>query len=88
MDRLATMLTSILRLQLDGADSGRLPPPVINETGITGVYDIGLDFVPLPHEDALGDLQRALQRYGLKLVPQEAVIDLIVVQNVSRPSAN
>ena len=75
--------------------------PVVDKTGLHGVYDFTLNWVPhwdrfLPGsaggsaaspEDA-NPLFEALQQIGLKLQPATGPIDTIVIDHVERPTAN
>jgi uncharacterized protein (TIGR03435 family) len=62
--------------------------PVVNRTGIAGLYDIHLDF----SIDGTGDhppIPTALeQQLGLKLVPARGTWDVLVIERVERPSGN
>jgi uncharacterized protein (TIGR03435 family) len=62
--------------------------PVINRTGIEGLYDIHLDF----SMDGTGDypsIPVALeQQLGLRLVPARGTREFLVIERVERPSGN
>ena len=65
--------------------------PVVDQTGITGSYDIGFDFNPKPNVDsALPVLDVALkQATGLLLKPQMVPVETIVIDSVDKvPTAN
>jgi uncharacterized protein (TIGR03435 family) len=66
------------------------PVPVLNKTGIEGVYDIALDIRPDPGGDMFTVWQRALQeQLGLKLESQRALIEVLVVDRAEKvPTAN
>jgi uncharacterized protein (TIGR03435 family) len=82
--------------------SGQLGRPVIERSGLTGFFDLTLEWMPqgqLSPEaqailDASPDLNRpsiftALQeQLGLRLVPDTALVDVLVVDSVERPSEN
>jgi uncharacterized protein (TIGR03435 family) len=74
---------SILSVYIQVPDDPRFPPPVIDETGLDGYYDIDLEFMPLPHDDSLEALKRVVRRYGLELVPKKAAIKILVVDRVT-----
>jgi uncharacterized protein (TIGR03435 family) len=74
---------------------------VVDKTGLTGEYDINLDFTreqgqlqaPLegaPRQDPNGpSLFTALQeQLGLKLESQKGPVDMIVIDHIARPSEN
>jgi len=67
--------------------------PVIDKTGLTGVYDLEFVYTPeylLARSDDPGDisLRDALTRFGLKLEPQKTMIEYIVVDHAVKPSPN
>ncbi len=67
--------------------------PVIDKTGLTGVYDLEFAYTPeylLARSDDPGDisLRDALARFGLKLEPQKTMIEYIVVDHAVKPSPN
>lgn len=76
------------------------PRPVIDKTGLTGVYDFTLAFTPdfppgasidsLPPElQKLPALQDAVEeQLGLKLVPAKGPVPNYVIDQVNEPSAN
>ena len=66
------------------------PVPVIDKTGIDGVYDIALDINTDRGGDAFAVWQRALQeQLGLKLEAQKAAVEVLVIDHVERiPTGN
>jgi uncharacterized protein (TIGR03435 family) len=62
--------------------------PVINRTGIEGLYDIHLDF----SMDGTGDypaIPAALeQQLGLRLVPARGTREFLIIERVGRPTEN
>jgi uncharacterized protein (TIGR03435 family) len=76
------------------------PRPVIDETGLTGVYDFTLSFAPeLPPDVAIDSLPPELQnrptlpdavqeQLGLRLVPAKGPVDNYVIDRVDKPSEN
>jgi uncharacterized protein (TIGR03435 family) len=74
--------------------------PVIDQTGLNGTFDYTLEWVPEPDGPLLPDAKsqpdlggptfsEALRKQlGLKLVPEKAPIDVIVLDRVEHPSAN
>jgi uncharacterized protein (TIGR03435 family) len=93
MDKLAQTLTSVLSRELDRM--------VVDQTGITGTYDIVLAWSPADRSAVLADASTgngepagpsiftALQEQaGLKLVSAKAAVQTLVVDHVEQPSAN
>jgi uncharacterized protein (TIGR03435 family) len=65
--------------------------PVTNKTGISGTYDIELDYASANDPNStLPDLFTALQEeLGLKLVPQRIPVEILVIDHVDRvPTEN
>jgi uncharacterized protein (TIGR03435 family) len=69
--------------------------PVIDKTGLTGLFDIHLEYVRDIGADALpGDtggesIFTALQeQLGLKLTPDKGPVEVLVIDHVDRPSEN
>jgi uncharacterized protein (TIGR03435 family) len=78
--------------------------PVVDQTGLTGRYDFTLNFTPDgamaallggpppptgDNPDAAPDLFAAFQQQlGLKLEPTKALVDVMVIDKVERPSEN
>jgi hypothetical protein len=58
-------------------------PPIIDQTGLKGFYDIA--FHPRPDEDLRGAIVREL---GLQLTPQRRPVDVVVVDGCARPTLN
>ncbi len=78
----------------------RFDRPVVENTGLKGLYDIHLKF---PRDDTPGDafnsaarragwddsIFDAMQRQlGLKLVPGTGPVDVLIIDHVERPSGN
>ncbi len=84
--------------------SNILDKPVVNQTGLTGRYDFLLKFTPDPSQvanfgglapgnatdpDAPPDIFSAFQQQlGLKLESTKALVDVIVIEKIERPSEN
>ncbi len=83
--------------------SAALGRPVVDRTGLTGLYDLSLqwDDAPIPEGGVLGldvpatpgnqrgSIFTAIQeQLGLRLEPQKVPVDVIVVDRMERPSAN
>jgi uncharacterized protein (TIGR03435 family) len=75
----------------DGIGADR---PVIDKTGLTGKYDIRLEATPEfrinnnPQPDDLRIFDAIQQQLGLKLEAQKAMIEVLVVDRMDKPSAN
>lgn len=70
--------------------TGFVGAPVTDDTGLTGEYDFTLDWVQNPAADAAGpSLFTALrEQVGLRLVPAEKAVPVIVIDRIERPSEN
>jgi uncharacterized protein (TIGR03435 family) len=68
--------------------------PVVDKTGLTGTYDIKLEatigslLTRDPEETDISLATAVQEQLGLKLVPQNAMVDVIVVDHVENPSEN
>ena len=68
--------------------------PVIDKTGLTGKYEIRLEATPEfrinnnPQPEDLRIFDAIQQQLGLKLEPQKAGIEVLVVDRMDKPSAN
>ena len=69
--------------------------PVVNETGLAGRWDFTLRWTPdgLKGDDAAADAAPGLftamkEQLGLKLEPAKGPVEVLVVDGVTRPSAN
>jgi uncharacterized protein (TIGR03435 family) len=77
--------------------------PVLDKTGLTGIYDFTLDWVPEAPPTSSPDAANGLtlpgvpgaslfsalqQQLGLKLEPGKSPIEVIVIDHVERPSGN
>jgi uncharacterized protein (TIGR03435 family) len=83
-----------------GNISPGLDRPVIDKTGVEGVFDIHLEFAPdqstpgymgggKPATDgAAQSIFPAIQELGLKLEPARGPVEFLVVDRVERPSEN
>jgi len=73
-----------------------LDRPVVDRTGLAGTYNIRLTYSPetSAHREQGPDLSdidvfSALQRQlGLKLVPEKALVDVVVIDHAEKPSPN
>ena len=65
---------------------------VLDQTGLTGNYDITLE-VPMPENYAAADadsliIEALADQMGLKLESRKAVVDTIVIERIEEPSEN
>lgn len=81
----AATLTEFIRLFGDFVDR-----PVVDESGLTGTFDLELEFTTTPAATPGSDLTvvfTALQeQLGLRLEPKRAQVDVLVVDSVSPPT--
>jgi uncharacterized protein (TIGR03435 family) len=75
--------------------SARLDRPVVDQTGLTGSYDISLPLTkatganPFANVgDEEGSVESGLEQLGLKLVPAKIEADGLVVDHIERPPEN
>ncbi len=75
--------------------SGELNLPVVDKTGITGLYDITLSYTPqrlLDAPDYAGNgisvFTALQQQLGLKLEESKGPVEVLVVDHAEKPSAN
>jgi bla regulator protein blaR1 len=62
---------------------------IVNQTGLTGIYDITLTWSERPELGNAPDLSTAVQQQlGLKLVRTKAPVEIIVIDSIDRPSEN
>jgi len=81
--------------QFIGILRGELKRPVLDATGIRGVFDVELDWAPANVRDATAtpDNRPSLftvigEKLGLKLVPAKTAIDVLVVDHAEKASEN
>jgi uncharacterized protein (TIGR03435 family) len=71
---------------------GALGRPVVDKTGLTGMWDFVMEFTPEGSGDAVASgptfLQALKEQLGLKLESEKGPVDSLVVDHVERPSAN
>jgi uncharacterized protein (TIGR03435 family) len=79
---------------------GDIDRPVLNKTGLAGMFDVAIEFTPQlvssspldanSHRDITGPtFQEALRdQDGLRLEPQMGAMDFLVVSYVEEPSPN
>jgi uncharacterized protein (TIGR03435 family) len=72
-----------------------LDRPVVDQTGLTGFYDIKMEATPEYRMSRQADGERDIsvfdavqQQLGLKLKPSRALIEVLVVDHIEKPSEN
>jgi uncharacterized protein (TIGR03435 family) len=74
--------------------SFHLDRPVVDRTGLTGTYDFKIDATPESRIDGNSDpneisiFTAVKEQLGLKLEPQKAMVEILVIDRVEKPSAN
>jgi len=68
---------------------GSIGETVVDGTGLTGLYDVNLDFnVDESKADESPTVFEAVQRIGLKLEARKGPVEVVVIDHVEKPSAN
>ena len=68
--------------------------PVVDKTGLTGLYDFFVEATPEwrinnnPQPEDVSVFSAVQDQLGLKLEPQKAMIDILVVDHMDKPSPN
>lgn len=93
MDEFAGRLSQLLRAPIfDRASRTSLSAaralPVVNETGLGGIYDIVLQFPPKLQDDVFSTWQVELRSLGLALAAKRTELDTVVVDRLDRPTPN
>lgn len=79
---------------LDGIANSFLDRPVVDQTGLTGTYDLKLVYTPdlrsnrEPDPADISIFTAVQNQLGLKLVPQKAPVEILVVDHVEKPTEN
>jgi uncharacterized protein (TIGR03435 family) len=81
-------MTQLVKVLRDFGNPGR---PLVDKTGLTGTFDIHLEFSP--DEDAVDaaipSIFTALQeQLGLRLESSKGPVEVLVIDRVERPGAN
>lgn len=84
---------AITMARLAGQLGGMVDGPVTDKTGLTGKYDITLDWAPdglgAASEDAGPSIYTAVQeQLGLKLEPTKGPVAVLVIDHVEKPTEN
>jgi len=62
--------------------------PVVDETGLTGMFELRLDWSDAPDGDKPVLFTALREQLGLKLEPAERPMEVIVIDSVDRPTPN
>lgn len=68
--------------------------PILDKTGLTGTYDYRIEAAPwfrMINNPQLGDISvfdAVQEQLGLKLEPQKAMVEILVVDHIEKPSGN
>jgi uncharacterized protein (TIGR03435 family) len=73
-----------------------LDRPVLDKTGLTGTYDLAITYTPdirsnretEPDANDVNIFTAVQERLGLKLVAQKAMVEILVVDHIEKPSEN
>jgi uncharacterized protein (TIGR03435 family) len=94
-DYQVTMPKTTMDGVLRGISNAFLDRPVLDKTGLAGTYDLRLTYTPdIPSNRASSDpadisiFDAVQDQLGLKLEPQKAMIEVLVVDHVEKPSEN
>jgi uncharacterized protein (TIGR03435 family) len=72
--------------------SGNLDRPVLDKTGLTGNYDYKMEWATDPASEADSNapsiFTAAQEELGLKLEPKKAPVEVLVIDQVTKPSEN
>lgn len=83
-----------MQMVADELSGGGMNRPVLDKTGLAGKYDIRLEATPEfringnPQPDDLSIFDAIQQQLGLRLDPQKAPIEVLVVDHIEKPSGN
>jgi uncharacterized protein (TIGR03435 family) len=69
---------------------GYMGDPVVDTTGLAGLYDLNLDFTPDESMSAEGGslFEAVQQQLGLKLERRKGPVEVVVIDHVEKPSEN
>ena len=74
------------------AGSGQLDRPAVDKTGLTGLYDIHLEYTPgsevMAPVGSVSIFTAIQEELGLKLTSDKAPVEVIVVDHAEKPSDN
>ena len=70
------------------SDLAAIDRPVLDATGIQGIYDLTLPSAARDMRQDPGSIFTAIEEAGLKLEPRKSPLQILVVDHASRPSPN
>lgn len=70
------------------SDLAALDRPVVDRTGVAGIFDVTLRQATAATREEPGPIFQALGELGLELKAQKAPLDMIVIDHAERPGAN
>lgn len=90
-----TMHKATIADVLDAIENSLIDRPVVDQTGLTGTYDIEMTYAPNlpsrrnaePDPEDIG-IFAAVEKLGLMLAPRKVTVDVMVVDHVEKPSEN
>jgi len=68
--------------------------PIVDKTGLTGAYDIRIEATPEfrinnnPDPSDISIFSAVQDQLGLRLEPQKAMIEVLIVDHIEKPSEN
>ena len=62
--------------------------PVVDRTGLSGTYDIDLEWAPTPEADGVSVFTAVQEQLGLRLEPSTALLDVVIIESAQRPTEN
>jgi uncharacterized protein (TIGR03435 family) len=62
--------------------------PVVDRTGLSGTYDIDLQWAPTPDADGVSIFTAIQEQLGLRLEPSTAPLDVVIIESAQRPTEN
>jgi len=91
-----TMAQATMSEVVDAVANAFLDRPVVDQTGLTGTYEIKLTYTPAtranqegePSLDDIGIFAAVQEQLGLKLEPQKGMVAMLVIDHVEKPSGN
>ena len=81
---------------VDAVANAFLDRPVVDRTGLTGSYDLKLVYTPETRANRMSEpstsdvtiFTAVQEQLGLKLEPQKAMVDILVIDRVEKPTEN
>jgi uncharacterized protein (TIGR03435 family) len=62
--------------------------PVVDRTGLQGLFEFRLDYSIKPDEDRPNIFSAVQEQLGLKLEPARAPVEVVVIDHLEKPSEN